>query len=157
MSERIKSELLAIKAASPDGLLHPLRAVEWATAHEASALYSALEWDDSVAANEYRVDQVRRLIRLHVVTAEGDPVLVSLTFDRKGNGGYRDIADVVKSRALSDIMLADALADLDRVQAKYERIKELMPVWEAVSAAKRRRRSAEYQVVPAGLERGISR
>lgn len=141
MSAAIRSELLQIKAADPDGLLLAPKAVAWASEHPDSALHKALEWDDAKAGQEYRISQVRQLIRLHVVTAEGEPQLVSLTFDRVGSGGYRDISDVLKSRELTEIMLADALAELERVQAKYARVKELSGVWEELTKVKRRPRA----------------
>lgn len=144
MSEKIKAELLAIKAMSEDGLLRAPAVVAWARENPESALHGALEWDDPSAAEEYRIHQVRRLISLHVVSEEGVPQLVSLSFDRSKSGGYRDISEVVKSRDLSAIMLADALAELERVQTKYEQVKELTAVWEQVKAA-RRRRSAPAQ------------
>ena len=149
MSAAIRDELLKIKAADPDGLLLAPKAVAWAAEHPESALHKALEWDDQVAGREYRINQVRQLIRLHVVTAEGEPQLVSLTFDRAGSGGYRDISDVLKSRELTEIMLADALAELERVQVKYARVKELAAVWEEVGRAKRRTRSRAEQPQPA--------
>lgn len=140
MSEKIRSELLGIKAESSDGLLYAPTVVDWARAHPDSALHGALQWNDTIAAQEYRVWQVRQLIQIHVVTAEGAPQLVSLSIDRKGNGGYRGIDEVVKSKDLSDIMLADALAELERVQTKYARVKELTGVWEQVQQVRRSRR-----------------
>lgn len=141
MASEIREELMAIQRASEDGMLHPRAAVAWAESHPQSALHAALEWDNEKAAHEHRLDQVRRLISLHIVTTDGDPVLVSLSVDRKKGGGYRDIADVVKSRDLSQIMLSDALADLERIQQKYERIKELASVWAEVKETRRRIRS----------------
>ena len=43
---------------------------------------------------------------------------MSLSIDRKhdGSNGYRPLADVVARPDLREIMLADALAELDRVQ-----------------------------------------
>ena len=145
MSAAIRDELLKIKEADPDGLLLAPKAVAWAREHPDSALHGALEWDDQKAGQEYRVHQVRQLIRLHVVSEDGAPQLVSLTFDRSGAGGYRAISDVLKSRELTEIMLADALAELERVQLKFSRVKELAAVWEEVEKTRRRSRSRAPQ------------
>jgi hypothetical protein len=142
MSGRLKSELLAIRAADADGMLRPKVALDWARGNPNSALHAALEWDDETAAEAHRLDQIRRLISIHVVTADGDPLLVSLSLDRVHGGGYRAIDDVIASRNLSAIMLADALAELERVQARYSHVQELTAVWEEVRGARRRRRSA---------------
>lgn len=144
----IKSELLLIKEASQDGMLHAETVVEWARDNTNSALHKALEWDDVRAAEEYRIAQVRQLIRIHVISEDGVPQLVSLTFDRTKGGGYREVSDVLKSRDLAEIMLADALGELERVRAKYERVKDLMPVWEQVERVRRRRRVTQPPAQP---------
>lgn len=135
----IKDELLALKQASDDGLLHADLVVDWAEANPASSLHAQFQWDDVIAAREFRIYQARRLIQLHVVAEDGSPQMVSLSFDRTKGGGYRSLSDVLQSRDLSDIMLADALAELERVQKRYERVKELTSVWAEVNQVRVRR------------------
>jgi len=143
MNAKIKEELLSIKAQADDGLLRPPAVLAWAEANPESAIYNALDWDDAHAAREHRLGQIRGLISLHIVTADGEPQMVSLSFDRSKGGGYRAVDDVVKDRDLSRIMLADALAELERIQAKYERVKELTAVWEKVRSTRRKLRATE--------------
>lgn len=138
----IKEELLSIKAESADGLLYAPMVVDWARSHPDSALHKSLEWNDTRAAQEYRIQQVRQLIRVHVIAEDGAPQLVSLTFDRKQNGGYRAVDDVLKNRDLSDIMLKDALDELTRIQTKYQRVQQLTGVWREVEKIRRRGRRA---------------
>lgn len=132
----IESELLHIKGKRK--LLLAEDALEWAKQNRDSELHKSLEWDDTKAAREHRLWQVRRLISLHIsFEDDGSRRMVSLTIDRvKPGGGYRDINDVLKSRSLYNIMLKDALAELDRMRIKYERIKELEPVWVAADEVK---------------------
>lgn len=148
----IKQELLALKSASPAGLLHPREAVEWARSNPASALHRALDWDDPHAAENWRIWQVRQLITMHVVNDDGEPQIVSLSIDRKGSGGYRSIDDVVTNRNLSEIMLADALAELERVRLKYARVEALTSIWKEVeqvqTRARRRRAPAQPEARP---------
>lgn len=143
----IKDELLAIKQANPANMLFAPEVVDWARSNPTSKLHKALQWDDTIAAQEYRISQVRQLIRLHIISEDGTPQLVSLSFDRKINGGYRNVSDVLQSKDLSEIMLADALAELERVQTKYQRVQELTTVWREVEQVKtrRRRRAAKEQ------------
>ena len=129
---RIKAELLALQARSSDKMLHAHKVVAWARAHPKSAIFSEIEWDAEKAATEYRLWQVRRLIQIHVTVAAGTPVLVSLTLDRGGGGGYRAIDDVVADRDMSAVMLKDALNELTRIQAKYARVSDLVSVWAEV-------------------------
>lgn len=129
---KVRDELLAIQKASKGGVLHAASVVVWARKHKGSALHRQFEWNNSKAANEYRLWQARRLIAINIVTAEGGPQVVSLSIDRTKGGGYRAIDDVLSSRDLSEIMLRDALAELQRVQERFQRVKELTSVWTAV-------------------------
>lgn len=131
-TEKVRDELLAIQKASPDGMLHVDHAIAWAAKHRDSALHAELNWDDAVAAQEYRRWQMRRLIQVTVITEDAEPQLVSLTIDRTNGGGYRQIAAVIDDSKLRRIMLRDALVELGRVQKKYDRVKELASVWEEV-------------------------
>jgi len=131
MSERtnnIGDELLALKDSA--GKINPTDAVKWAREHTKSHLHAELEWDDSVAGERYRVWQVRSLISVHIVDANGGRQFVSLSIDRR-DGGYRPVADVMANTSLRAIMLSDALADLDRIRNKYQNLQELEKVWAA--------------------------
>lgn len=145
----IKLELEELHRAS-GGLLKPEDVVEWARTHQNSELHSSLEWNDAKAAHEHRVWQVRRLIAVHVIAEEGDRTLVSLTVDRvRQGGGYRDIRDVMRVDELRACLLSDALEELERVKAKYDRLTELADVWVAVHKAKTRTRSTAKEKEPA--------
>ncbi len=150
----IRSELLALQAAAEDGILHAEKVVEWARENPGSALHKSLQWNDAKAAHEYRVDQVRRLISVHVVDARGQPLLVSLSIDRNIGGGYRPIADVLKAPDLREVLVRDALEELERMQDKYARVEALAAVWaeaDRVRAAKNipRRRKKPQEVATA--------
>lgn len=136
----IRDELTALQ--QRDGLLRPEAAVAWAREHNQSALHGALEWNDTIAAEAHRLQQVRQLIALHVVNEKGIRAMVSLTIDRTGAGGYRDIESVLATPDLREVLLADALAELERMRAKYESLVELAKVWDEihrVQTAQRRR------------------
>src|SRR5258705_4194953 len=112
----IREKLLAI---ADDGIIVAEVAVDWAREHPESALYRSLEWNDSKAADEYRKWQVRRLVAIHIVNDAGQRQVVSLSIDRtKDGGGYRALDDVLPNKALRDVLVEDALKELDRVQAK---------------------------------------
>lgn len=124
----IRAELLALK--DKNGLIVPERAIAWAKKNRNSKLHGALEWDDSKAGHAYRLWQIRHLVSIHVVTVEGRREVVSLSIDRPSpGGGYRALGDVLPRPDLREVLLSDALADLDRVQLKYEDLRELSKVW----------------------------
>jgi hypothetical protein len=142
MSDRtdgVAAELLKLKTV--DGIINPSAAVEWARKNKKSLLHRSLEWDDGIAAERYRIWQVRALISVHIVDAEGSRRFVSLSIDRKhdGSNGYRSLEDIVARPDLREIMLADALADLERIQARYTKLTELAPVWEGAAQVRERR------------------
>jgi len=142
MSERldtIAAELLALR--TNQGVINPPEVVRWARVNPESRLHAALTWDDEVAAERYRIWQVRSLISVHIVDADGGRKFVSLSIDRSGghSGGYRPLAEVMSDETLRDVMLKDALAELERVQKRFEKLKELAGVWEELHKVKRRR------------------
>lgn len=126
MAKSVTGELLALQSKSADGMLHPADVVTWAAAHPKSALHPKFEWDDSKAGHEWRLQQARSLIRLHVVTEDGTPKLVNLRVDRAKGGGYRSIKDVMNDEDLRTAMLSDCVSDLKRVQSRYSFIKNMM-------------------------------
>jgi hypothetical protein len=137
----IESELKQIKGSKEFYVVEDVEA--WAKSHPKSALHKSLEWDDGKAGYQYRLWQCRRLITLHITYEDGTRSCVSLTTDRSHNGGgYRDIDDVLRDKSLTEIMLADALSELQRIEAKYDRLKQLKPVWRA--AARIRTKQAEH-------------
>jgi hypothetical protein len=132
-AHKIKAELLAIQQASSDGLLRAEEVVSWARKNKSSSLHSQFEWDNGRAAAQWRLLQARNIIKINIVSEGGEPQIVSLTIDRaRKGGGYRAISDVAKNRDLSAIMLQDALHELQRIQARFGRVKQLTRVWNEV-------------------------
>lgn len=120
------------------GVLEPARVVE-AARESASPLHSQFEWDDSEAAQRYRLWQARQLIR---ITVEFLPsadrvtdVFVSLTSDRT-KGGYRTTVDVLSDDAMREQLLSDALEELDRWKRQYKELRELVKIFEAIEVTR---------------------
>ena len=125
----IKTELLAIQETSTDGRLYPREVVSWARDNPGTALHKAIEWNNRKAADAYRLAQVRQMIEIYVINVPDGPLVISLSHDRLAGGGYRSVHEVAASAELRKIALKDALAELDRVQAKYDRITDLAAIW----------------------------
>ena len=92
----IKSELERLFL---EGLLRPADVVEAARDPE-SPLHSHFEWDDTEAAEKWREEQARQLIRnVRIEVGTSSPVLVrafvSLPVDRQNGAGYRRFEDVI--------------------------------------------------------------
>jgi hypothetical protein len=142
-TDTIAAELLALRTAH--GVINPVSVVQWARKNRKSRLHAQLDWDDGRAGEKYRIWQVRALIAVHVVDAGGGRRFVSLSVDRShdGSNGYRSLDEIVGRPDLRDIMMSDALAELERVQLKYQRLSELQTVWEEADRVRKRRRTRE--------------
>lgn len=145
----IRQELFALHQADPQHILHPKDVVDWARDNPQSYLFKALQWDDLKAANEYRLSQARHLIVVHVVSNEGAPLVVSLSIDRSAGGGYRAISDLEARPDLQQVMMQDALAELERFRIKYARVEALAEVWAAAAAARERTARMAARKAPA--------
>lgn len=146
MSKRldtITDELLALK--TNQGVINPSEVVQWARHNPGSRLHSALTWDNEAAAERYRIWQVRTLISVHIVDVEGGRKFVSLSVDRTGghSGGYRPLSEVMEDETLRDVLLKDAFTELERVQKRFAKLKELAGVWEEIHKVRRRRTIAK--------------
>lgn len=126
-----------------NGLLKPEAVVRFAADPE-THLHKHFTWDDTKAANQYRLDQARAQIRMYVMVVEGPkgPVQIrayhSLPSDRMAGGGYRPTRSILEDKELVAELVASAIKELALVREKYEAVSALAPVWaaaEAVAAA----------------------
>lgn len=121
---KIQEELCALKRQHK--LLKATTVLKWAQAHPKSAIYRALEWDDAVGAEQWRLYQIGTLIQVHCRDLDGVRTLVSLSIDRVAGGGFRSMQDVLSDKKLKEILLADALEDLRRLEDRYKLLKDLV-------------------------------
>jgi hypothetical protein len=128
--DQLRTELLELQATSADNILHVQKAVDWAKDNPNSALHQRLDWNDATAANHWRCEQMRGLIRYHVRTETGAPEVISLQVDRSSGGGYRDINEARTSMA--EIMLREAVRTLKMIRMRFGHVKKLQGVWREI-------------------------
>jgi hypothetical protein len=121
------------------GVLKPQMVVEYAR-DPASTLHSSFEWDDSKAADQYRLRQASKIIRVTVTVLPGqtEPVraYVSLLADRGGYGdGYRALLDVLSDDAKRAVLLDEAKAEMQTFKRRYKVFSELAKVFAAMDDA----------------------
>lgn len=139
----IKEELAIIEKQN-GGILRPIDVVTFAQ-DPRTELHSKFEWDDSRAAFEYRLWQAREIIRVEVtvISNYSEPIraYISMKDDRKQEaGGYRPIMKVLSNKNLRDKMLQEAYEELEAFQQKYKILEELYEIFEAIKAAKTRKK-----------------
>jgi hypothetical protein len=138
----IAGELAQIARAN-DGVLQPEAVVEFAK-NKKTALHNRFTWDDGEAAKQYRIWQARMVINttVTIIDQANEPVQawVSLPDDRtKGGGGYRALVTVLSDESGRRALLAEAMRVLTGAQAKYSRLAELAPVFEALDGVRKKR------------------
>ena len=103
-------------------------------------LHKCFEWDDGKAAEEYRIDQARRQIRMYVMIVESPkgPIQLrafhSLPSDRIAGGGYRPIGKIMQDKELVAELVASAMKELAVVRERYEAVEALSPLWATADA-----------------------
>ena len=140
----IRDELKRI-AKRNDGVLTAEAVVE-AASIEDNPLHSAFTWDNTEAAIKWRLHQARNIIlriKVEVSDVKEHTVTIrewaSLTPDRlEDGGGYREMVRVMRNEDQRAQLLADALAELERISEKYRTLSELAEVFDAIKAARRR-------------------
>ncbi len=142
-AEVARKALASIQSKNEEGLLKAEDVVQTAR-HPDHPLHKYFEWDDSEAAEQWRLAQARGLIRkVLVVGPNGDedgqpiPKYVSLQSDRKKKGGgYRQTNQVVNNKQLLAELEETAKKDIEGVLARYEMLKGLVAKVRAAAGIK---------------------
>jgi len=112
--------------------------VDFAQKRKRSELYKCFEWDDGIAANRYRCEQARSIVRSLKITIINDqeepevtPIRYFMMPERK-NGQYKKTEIIVQRADEYQTLLATAKAELIAFKNKYSRLSELEEVFEAI-------------------------
>jgi len=108
---------------------------------EHKEMHKLIEWDDTKAAEKYRLKQVADVMHdLHIVEIglnkekKPDKVGVPLRMyhNLKGETGYRPITLIVQDASLHEKLLMTAKSELQAFMVKYSILTELEPVFKAI-------------------------
>ena len=146
--ELIRGELEQIRQMH-GGLLKPEDVVKFAR-NDRTALHAEFEWDDERASFEFRLEQARKVIRVAVTVlpsphSDEEPVraYVSVASDRaQPGGGYRAFADVMTDDAMRAELVNEAIGEAKRWRRKYERLRELAPIFRAIDKVEAKQEQA---------------
>lgn len=114
-------EALEVISAKSGGRLTPPAVVE-AARDKKNILHKHFEWSDPVAAEAYRLDQARSLIRcIHVESTEAENGYARAFLSIKDRDGtsYRSLSDVMRSADLQAKVLAAAERDLISFENRF--------------------------------------
>ena len=142
-------EALADIAAKKGGHLTPHATVD-AARDPRHALHPHFEWNDEVAAEAYRLDQARsiiRMIRIEDTGRDEDPPAFLSISEGKAGTSYRTYKDVIDSVALQEAVLRAAERDLKAFENRYRALNDICDIVREArkKVAERRRRSGRGQ------------
>jgi hypothetical protein len=124
--QKIGEALTAISATN-GGHLVPSAVVQ-AARDTKSVLHRHFEWTDKIAAEKYRLDQARSLIRcIHVESDETESGVTRafLSIRDKSGVSYRTVEDVLNSADLQQRVLAQAERDLIAFETRYKNLEDI--------------------------------
>lgn len=103
-------------------------------------LHPAFEWDNDAAAEAYRIDQARYLIRsIEVVVLpepEAKPVRAFVSVRRDDDRSYTSVAHAMSDPELRQQVLDNALRELEAWRNRYAELVELANVFAAIDEAR---------------------
>lgn len=122
-AQKIGTALTKIMDAN-GGELKP-KAVVDAARDPKSPLHRHLEWRDDVAAEAYRMEQAREIVRIIRIEQEDAPPVRAFLSVNDGKTSYRATAEVQSSVHLQDLVLRAALKELQAFQKRYAEIEDV--------------------------------
>ena len=127
-AEQAYEEMSTLSEITPANVLELAR-------DEDSVLHDAFEWDDSVAAEKYRLNQAGHLIRCIVVRQEDDEKdnvqrVYQISSERTV---YQPVRYFLENKDEHTRLLERAKTELYAIQRRYEKIAELEEVFDAIN------------------------
>lgn len=103
-------------------------AVVDAARDDKSVIHRHFEWDDATAAEKYRLDQARMIIRSVTIVRDdiSAPVQAFVSLNGSGGRSYRPIDTVLGSRELRMSALAQARRDLEAFKSRYRDLTDVI-------------------------------
>lgn len=104
---------------------------------EDAPLHKYFQWDDRIAAEEYRKDQARHLMAAIItyVDPEKPPVRMLYNIEVK-SPEYKPIQTILSNPDDTEKLFRTALRELQAFRKKYAHLSRLTPVFEAIDQLK---------------------
>lgn len=105
---------------------------------EDAPLHGCFEWRDDVAAERYRESQARYIIRsLEMNVEEHQPVRAFMKLSASVSNSYQATDVLMKDSDSRELLLEQALRELNALRVKYAALKELADVFSELEKAKK--------------------
>lgn len=104
---------------------------------ESTELHKCFEWDDTKAAEKYRVYQARQIV-CHLIVKEvnNEPQKQEVRFFYKTDSqeGYKPVSYIMRNEDEYQKLLDQALSELKAFEKKYSALKELDGLFDVINA-----------------------
>ena len=124
-AQKVADEIIAIgEEATPTQILEKAR-----------ELHKCFTWDDTVAAERWRLQEARTIVRLLVIERKEDdpePVRQFFKISADHDAGYKQTVLIVRDQDEYKALLRQAKAELETFRRKYRALAELEGVFEAI-------------------------
>ena len=135
---RGKAEIVAEELKTIGEDIKPDEIVSYAKQHEESELHKCFTWDDTSAAQKWRLQEARLIVhslKIEVIEPEKpEPVRFRMMIKTDDKSGYKETIRVVQNKDEYALMLNRAKAELHAFKEKYRTLAELEEVFEAIDA-----------------------
>lgn len=98
-------------------------------------LHKCFDWNDAVAAEKWRIEQAREIVRHLVIKQDAPPKdrpQIRYFFKPQGEVGYKPTEVIVKREDSYNALLAQAYAELRAFKAKYNCLEELRDILDLI-------------------------
>lgn len=134
-ANKVANEMQSIGYANGNDEFTPQELVNYARKNPNSELHKCFEWDDTIAAEKYRVSQARdviRYLRITIPNEEGNLEKTNVRLFVSTNNhdnNYKATEIVFQNKTEYDKLLAEAMSELQAFKQKYKGIKELSKIF----------------------------
>lgn len=132
-AQRVADEILSIgEKSTPQQILDKAR-------DPTTELHRCFEWDDSVAAEKYRLQQARKIVCNLVIqeTIQDKKPPIRFMLQTKNGNGYQPTQIIFRDVDKYQELLASVLRDLVAIRNKHSNLTELEEVFSAIDNATR--------------------
>ena len=121
--QKVAEEIIAIgDEATPAQILEKGRSEE-------TELHKCFEWNDSIAAEKYRLSQARKICEVLVIQrmpdAPKEAPEIRIFHKTESTGGYKPINRIVQDNDEYQKLLQRAFAEFHALKVKYQNLQEL--------------------------------
>lgn len=125
-AEKVSKEIESISNATPSSILEFAR-------NEESELHKCFEWDDTVAAEKYRLQQARNIVcNLVYQEKKEEPTKLRVFYNQSSTNTYQPTRVLVRNEDTYKELLMQAKSELRAFKNKYKMLTELEDIFNLI-------------------------